>query len=482
MEQALRTVRPETIPDAMHPLWTAAIEHHRRGDTSGAIALYQRYLKSNPHNPEAWLNLGAALRRTRRLDAALVCYQRVLRLRPLDAGVWSNLGNLWNDLEQHEQSLRSHRRALELAPERFGLRVNYAMALRDAGNFEAAEALIEECLEQEPGRADLVWERAQLRLHAGRYREAWPDYEARWCIGASSAPLHASPRWQGERIGGKRLLLLAEQGFGDTLWAARYFGMLRRRGADLSFACNPVLHPLFADVQVRLLDYADPGIAAQGFDFHCPVMSLPGLVDPRGLSIPEPLAVSIPGQSRVLLGRRVAPYAGSFRVGVVWSGSTRFAGHVRRSVALASLLPLAAMPGVQLFSLQKGKPATQLNTSGAGGFIVDLAAQCADFGDTAAAIELMDLIVTTDSGVAHLAGCIGKPALNLLQYKPSWIYGMRGEATPSYPTMRLIRQMAPGDWSSVINEMSRLVGTWAEIRMQERAGQDRRRDNAGVRR
>ena len=113
---------------------------------------------------------------------------------------------------------------------------------------------------------------------------------------------------------------------------------------------------------------------------------------------------------------------------------------------------------------------------------MDLAAQCANFGDTAAAIDLMDLIVTTDSGVAHLAGCIGKPALNLLQYKPCWIYGMRGEATPSYPTMRLIRQMAPGDWSSVINEMSRLVGTWAEIRMQERAGQDRRRDNAGVRR
>ncbi|MFZ1834473.1 MAG: glycosyltransferase family 9 protein, partial [Pseudomonadales bacterium] len=153
------------------------------------------------------------------------------------------------------------------------------------------------------------------------------------------------------------------------------------------------------------------------------------------------------------------------------SGSTAAADNARRSVSLARLLPLAAMPGVQLFSLQKGKSATQLNTSGAGGFIVDLAAQCIHFGDTAAAIELMDLVVTTDCGVAHLAGCLGTPALNLLQYKPCWIYGMRGEATPSYPTMRLIRQASPGDWDSVFREMSRLVGTWAEVRMRQgRAG------------
>lgn len=469
MEQALRTDAPEMLAAALQPVWAAAIEHHRSGDTGGAIALYQRYLKSNPQDPAAWLNLGAALRGTRRLDAALVCYQRVLRLRPLDPGVWSNLGKLWMDLDQHQQSLRSHRRALELAPGRFGLRVNYAMALRAAGHFEEAEGLIQECLEQEPGRTDLVWERALLRLHAGRYREAWPDYEARYhATAVSSLPRHASPRWQGERIGGKRLLLLAEQGFGDTLWAARYFGMLRRRGADLGFACHPLLHPLFAASKVRLFDCADPAIAGQHYDFHCPVMSLPGLVDPRGLSIPEPLEVSIPEQSRILLGRRVAPHAGSFRIGVAWSGSTALADNARRSVPLARLLPLAAMPGVQLFSLQKGKPATQLNTSGAGGFIVDLAAQCVHFGDTAAAIELMDLVVTTDSGVAHLAGCIGKPALNLLQYQPCWIYGMRGEATSSYPAMRLIRQTSPGDWDSVFREMLHLVGTWAEVRMQQR--------------
>ena len=130
---------------------------------------------------------------------------------------------------------------------------------------------------------------------------------------------------------------------------------------------------------------------------------------------------------------------------------------------------------VQLFSLQKGKSATQLNTSGAGGFIVDLAAQCIHFGDTAAAIELMDLVVTTDCGVAHLAGCLGKPALNLLQYKPCWIYGMRGEATPSYPTMRLIRQASPGDWDSVFREMSRLVGTWACLLYTSPSPRDRTR-------
>jgi Flp pilus assembly protein TadD len=472
MEQARRMDPQADFAGETHPVWTAAIEHHRRGDTGAAIALYQRYLKINPHDPCAWLNLGAALRRTRCLDAALVCYQRVLRLRPLDAGVWSNLGNLWQDLEQHEQSLRAHRRAVELAPGHFGLRVSYARALREAGCFEKAQEQVEQCLEHEPGHADLLWERAVLCLHAGRFSEAWPDYEARLRTGAVYLPKLRSSRWQGERIGGKRLLLLAEQGFGDLLWAARYLGMLRRRGADLSLACSPLLHPLFAGLDVHLIDAADPALAARVFDFHCPMMSLPGLVDPRGHCIPEPLAVSVPTQSRVLMKRRVAPHARSLRIGLVWSGSTAFAGNARRAVPLARFLPLAAMPGVQLFSLQKGKPAAQLNTSGAGGFIVDLAPRCSDFGDTAAAIEQMDLIVTPDCGVAHLAGCLDKPILNLLQYKPCWIYGMRGEATPSYPTMRLIRQKSPGNWDSVFEELVRLVGNWADVRERQQHAQD----------
>ncbi|MBK6281179.1 MAG: tetratricopeptide repeat protein [Gammaproteobacteria bacterium] len=215
MEQALHS---NPIPDAgsaaMQPAWTSAIERHRSGDTEGAIVLYQRHLKRNPQDAPGWMNLGAALRRTGRADAALVCYQRALRLRPDDAAVWSNLGNLWKQFEEHEQSLYCHRRALQLDPQRMQLQLNCAVSLREAGRFTAAEDIIEQCLAREPQRPDLLYERALLRLHTGRYREAWPDYEARLLSAVPRLPRVDAPRWQGECIGGKRLLLQAEPGPG----------------------------------------------------------------------------------------------------------------------------------------------------------------------------------------------------------------------------------------------------------------------------
>ena len=465
MEQA---VHSNLIPDAgsaaMQPAWTSAIERHRSGDTEGAIVLYQRHLKRNPQDAPGWMNLGAALRRTGRADAALVCYQRALRLRPDDAAVWSNLGNLWKQFEEHEQSLYCHRRALQLDPQRMQLQLNCAVSLREAGRFTAAEDIIEQCLAREPQRPDLLYERALLRLHTGRYREAWPDYEARLLSAVPRLPRVDAPRWQGECIGGKRLLLQAEPGLADTLWAARFVAMLVRRGADITLRCAPALHPVLAAMPVRLAptrDTAAPGVVA---DFHCPLLSLPGLVDPRGITIPEPVAIAVPEDSRSIMRRRIAPYAGSFRIGVVWSGRGRERGDARGSLPLARLMPLAALPGVQVFSLQKGPAAAEQHSAGAAGFVVDLGAQCRHFGDTAAALEPMDLVVACDSAVAQLAGCMGKPVLALLPFNPHWIYGMRGDSTPWYPTMRLLRQKSPGDWSSVCTELLRLVGKWTEVR------------------
>lgn len=452
---------------AKETTWTAALARHRRGETDAAIGLYERHLKRFPQDAAGWLNLGAALRRTRRFDAALVCYQRALRLRGDDAGLWSNLGNLWKDMDCFEQSLHAHERAVQLAPRRLQLRVNYAIALREAGKFLAAASELDACLEREPERPDLAWERALAGLYLGDYRAAWPDYEARWQTGKMSLPPLRSARWRGEPIKGKQVLLFAEQGFGDTLWAARYASLLARRGAVVTLACHPALHPVFASIDARIQVPTAELLGSASFDFHCPLMSLPGAIDSCSLPVVEPVEISVPAVSHRKMERYVAPWRESFRIGVVWSGSTSFADNARRAVSLKRFLPLASLPDVQLFSLQKGPPASELRKLGASGFIVDLAPRLRDFGDTAAAVEQLDLIVMTDSSVAHLAGSMGVPILNLLQFKPYWIYAMSGDSTPWYPTMRLIRQQSPGDWDSVFGEVMRLVGKWAEVRARQ---------------
>lgn len=471
MEQALMgRMEPRARVTALHSPWLAAIERHRQGDTDGAAAFYQRHLKRHPQDAEAWLALGAALRRGGKRDAALVCYQRALRLRPLDAGIWSNLGNLWVELEQHEQALRCHQRARELQPDDLRLVLNHADALTAAGRFAAAEDALDRCLELAPDSPQLLVSRALVRLQRGNYRDAWPDYEARWLAGPDVLPALASPRWRGERIGGRHVLLIAERGCGDVLWAARFIGMLWRRGARLTLVCPGALHPVLGALPVRLLDTDDPVITSEYFDFHSPLMSLPGLVDSRSLCIPEPVAITVPDASTASLARRVQPQAGALRIGINWQGEGNTAADQRHALPLQRLLPLAALPGVQLFSLQKGRAAQELKRSGAGALVVELGSHLHDFGDTAAAIAQMDLVLTGDGAIAHLAGCLGKPVLALLPHAPHWFYGCGGESTPWYPAMRLIRQKSPGDWASVFEEVLRLVGTWAARRERDHAG------------
>jgi hypothetical protein len=217
------------------------------------------------------------------------------------------------------------------------------------------------------------------------------------------------------------------------------------------------LHAVLRNLPARLIDSDEPGIARESFDFHCPLMSLAGCVDPRGLSIPAPHAFAVPEKSRHEAERRVAAYGDYFRIGIVWSGSAAHPDRARRTVPLQSLLPLAGLPSVQLFSLQTGSATEQLARLDTNERVVNLGTYLHDFGDTAAAIERMDLIVAAESAVAHLASALGIPVLMVLPYTPRWIYGTHGAATPWYPSMHLLRQTEPGNWDKVFGEVMRRV-------------------------
>jgi len=406
-------------------------------------------LAADAGNAGAWSTLGAMLRRRGRLEEAIACHRRGVELMPWNAGIWTNLGNALLDAHRLQEALEAHDQAVALAPDDVMLRFNRIVALRQAGRFHEALAAMDSALQHEPATPRLLWERALARLQIGDYVGGLQDYEARWQLHADRLPPRRGRSWSGEPLDGKTILLSTEQGFGDSLLAARYVPLVRARGGRILFECHAELRRLLAGLEVEAL--VAPGSVTDGFDFQAAQMSLPGLCGTTAASIPPPVRVTIPEQARAKAARvlgRAEP--GVLRVGIVWSGRTSFADNRRRATTLTRFLRFAEVPGVRLYSLQKGPPETELASLASGRqLIVPLGEHLEDFADTAAFLEQLDLVIMTDSAVAHLAGAMGRPIWNLLQHVPYWIYGSNDDHTPWYPSMRLFRQSADGTWNSV---------------------------------
>ncbi|MFM7272292.1 MAG: tetratricopeptide repeat protein [Gammaproteobacteria bacterium] len=460
MEQVIATGnRAGTGMRAVGP-WQRAIACQRDGDREGAICWIERHLSRETEDIGAWMHLGTLLRQAARADAALVCYQRALRLCPRDATIWNNLGKLWPELGQHEQGLRAHRRAVELDPARLGLRVDCAAALRDACRIDEAEAMLSSCLRAEPGWRDVRHERALLRLQAGRYREGWEDYAARNPSGLARAVALRLPRWQGERIAGRRLLLTEEGDEAAILWAARYIGMLIRRGALPTLVLRDSLHAAFAGAPFRVVSPDALPQAIEQADLHCPLPDLPRCVDPRGVAIPAPFEVAVAVSGNAALQERLAGPAPGLRVGFCREAGEGSREWPRAAFLLTTMMGLALLPGLQLCTLCWGAR-NEAPGPAAGGLLTELEPLIHGLEDTIHALRSLDLLVTVDGPLAHLAAGLGVPVLNLLPFCPAWTWGLRGDTTPWYPTMRLLRQSAPGDWEAVSTELRALLRAWA---------------------
>ena len=463
MEKALTL--PSPAPDTGQTHWAAALAHQRKGNIDAAIAALQTHLRFCPEDAGAWMNLGSALRRQGHLDAALVGYQRALRLCPRDAVIWSAMGRLWADMGQHEQGLRAHRRAVELDPARLGIRIECATALAAAGRLDEAERHLDSCLIQEPGRQDLRVVRARVRLQAGRMRAGWEDHEAR-----PEPPLPAAlrllPRWRGERIAGRRILLTPEGTMGETLWALRYVPLLARRGASIGVACEPDLQRLMGALPAECLRLQEATADTGGFDLRCSIQSLPAVLDPRGVIRPEAFAPHVPAPEP-WLEDMLAESGGALRVGITWRDPSDL--QAMAGLSLPLLLALGLLPHLRLFSLQTGASTNELSSSGAAGLVTDLGSRCADTAGLASAIAQMDVCVLVDGPATHLAGGLGKPSLVLLGRSPHWLHGVRGESSHWYPSLRLLRQESPGDWSGQLRETTALLRGWADVRSRRSA-------------
>jgi tetratricopeptide (TPR) repeat protein len=401
------------------------------------------------HAP-SWLSLGLALRKLKHFESALACVKRALDLEPQSHLYQVNYAACLFDMDKKDESLEAYEKAAKSKPEDFHTHMSYAVVATELGAFEKAVLHSNKALTLKPGDAYLQWNLARAHLQAGQFQEGWKLFESRLNLPGMAEMKCSAPRWKGENLAGKTLLLVEEQGFGDTILCSRYIPLLKKRGARIIFKCKKDLHRLFQTLPgVDVL--TDSGKIAERADYFVSLMSLPALFETGMESIPPAPDLNVPeipaGAKRLLdLAKD------RFKVGIVWSGSPKYKLNFKRATTVERFLALAEVPGVQLYSLQKEPFNRALAECGGQGPVLELGAYLQDFADTAAVLQELDLVIMTDSAVAHLAGSLNRPVWNLLSYSTYWLYLREREDCPWYPSMRLFRQPQPGDWDSVFRQ------------------------------
>lgn len=416
-----------------------------RNDLSEAALFFERALTLRQNYAEAHNALGFILEAARLLDGAFEHYRCALDLDLSNAEFQSNLGNVFQAQGNLDEAISCHRRAVELQPGFAKAHNNLAVALTTQGKIDEAMKLYEKALSLQPDYAQAQLNQAMLQLLQGNFASGWRNYESRW--NAKKQRNLTQPRWNGEPLKGARILLHAEQGLGDCIQFLRYLPMVVAAGGRVVLEIPHRLHRIATQLPgvTELMISGDP---LPPFDFHCPLMSLPLVFATTLESIPAQTPyLSIPPQALQTAAELPWPSTG-LRVGLAWAGNPDFGKDLFRSMTLAPLEPLLHTKNVHFYSLQMGAAEEQLNYTSAS--ITNLSPITGDLADTAAQMAHLDLIITVDTSIAHLAGALGKPTWVMLPLAPDWRWMLDREDSPWYPTMRLFRQPKFGDWSSVI--------------------------------
>jgi Tfp pilus assembly protein PilF len=438
-----------------------------RGDALSALkrfaeacASYEAALSCDGHRVQALNNLGLALRELGRPDEALTHYDKMVELEPNLSGAHCNRGNALYELKRYDEALLSYGRALVLQPKDATTHYNQGNALRELLRFDAAIASYDEALKLRPDLASAHCALGLSYLSLGELSRGWHENEWRWET-AEMKPARrkfVQPLWLGaEDIAGKTILLHAEQGFGDTLQFCRYTALVAARGANVILEVPMPLRELMRTLPAAAQVVAE-GEPLPAFDFHCPLLSLPLAFKTEIDTIPATERyLTVPEAKSNAWRHRFGEQHQKLRVGLVWAGNPRKEvrganwGDRQRSVSFDQIASLIQIQHCEFYSLQKGQDAVaQLRVSTLRDRVTDWTDDFADFADTAALIENLDLVIAVDTSVAHLAGALGKPLWLLNRYNTCWRWLLDRDDSPWYPTLRLFRQDTAGDWENVI--------------------------------
>lgn len=451
----------ELNPDyaAAHNNLGAALQALGRLDE--AAGCFQRALALKPDYANAHNNLGSLLRRQGRLSEAEACFHQALALKPDSAPVHYNLGNVFRDQAQFEKAIACYRRALDLnsglANSWNGLggaltEHHLRTAAEKDSPLEEAAACYRRAIQLEQQNAEIHYNLSLLLLLMGNWDEGWREYEWRWKTkDYGQVELH-QPRWGGEPLAGKTVLIYAEQGLGDTLQFVRYAPLVQESGGRVILVCQPQIGSLLSrspGIDVVLGN----GEPLPAFDVQVPLLSLPKLLQTTPSSVPAKIPYVFADPAAVQSWAEYFKRFPEFKAAIAWKGNPAHKRDRYRSIPPASFQPLAKLSGVRLFSLQKDATDNELRQIGAESPIIDLGRL--DLAATAAVMMHMDLIVSCDTVIAHLAGALGRPVWLALSCTPDWRWLLHRQDTPWYPTMRIFRQSALGEWNSVFEIMAR---------------------------
>jgi tetratricopeptide (TPR) repeat protein len=474
--------RREAFPEAYNNLGNVLKELNR---PEQALICFRKAIDLRPDFAEAYNNMGTILQDRQEFVQARHCYERAIELNRRYAVAYNNLGNLFREVKDVDNAAAAYRDALQIDPriadayyslgiiaygrhdleeaiawtdKALGINPDHVDALNNMGvslydRLQGGDAIpfYRRAIGIHPGFAEAHWNLSLALLLSGSFAEGWREYEWRRGMREIFPPRDfRGSQWRGEPLSGKRLLLYAEQGFGDVLQFIRYARLLSGRGAEVLVECQRELVSLLSGQEGIAAVYGR-GDDLPAYDCHCPILSLPGLFGTDLSNIPGEVPYLRAEDERLSYWRgRLEGDGPGLKVGLSWAGRPTHKKDRQRSLKLMQLAPLGSVAGVTYYSLQKGDAAEESQRPPGGLRLVDYTGELVDFADTAGLVGNLDLVISVDTAVVHLAGGMGKAVWTLLPYAPDWRWLLGREDSPWYPTMCLFRQGKAGDWSEVI--------------------------------
>ena len=457
------------------------------GDRSHARLAFEQVTALQPRFAESWYNLGVLATMDQQLDRAAACYRQAIAANPGCADAYNNLAILLHGERRYEEAAACYRSAIELDSSKLDTRYNWGRLYEDSGRFEEALKIYRAILSQDPNHTPALgnasncllnlghpreaidgyrqaiadqpeyveahWNLSLALLQTGELAEGWKEYEWRLRQWPALNRGFSQPLWDGSPLDGRRVLLHSEQGLGDTIQFVRYASFVKQLGGHVIVECQPTLARLLARAS-GVDEIVSRGSDLPHFDLHAPLLSLPRLARTELQSIPAPIPYLTADEELAAWWRDRIPDDGALRVGFAWAGNPQHQNDRRRSLEPRQLEILEQLTGVRFYSLQAGVAGTEaLRPS-----MVALGSGVSDFADTAAAMQHLDLVISVDTSVAHLAGALGRPVWTLLPHPADWRWMEGRTDSPWYSTMRLFRQDQRCCWEPVLEDVRNELG------------------------
>ena len=419
-----------------------------------AKAAFQQAISLKPDYAEAHNNLGAVLEDQGELDQAVTFLQEAIRLKPNYAEAYGNLGNIYHKLGNLDLAKSLLQEAIRLKSDYAEAHLYLGAVFQLEGELDQALTAYRKSISLKPDFDLAHFNLGVVLLLMGHLKEGWDEYEWRLQLKKTKHRTLSQPHWNGTHLGGKTVLLHAEQGFGDTIQFVRYLPLVMERGGKIVFECQPELLQLMTEIP-GVIELIKVGDALPHFDVHLPLMSLPRVFETTLSTIPARIPYLFADNVLVEYWRQELKSLNGFKLGIVWQGNPLFPRDQDRSIPLRHFEKLARSSRVNLISLQKEESGIEQLRTSAGRFnVLDLSDRLKTFSDTAAVMRNLDLVISSCTSVAHLAGALGVPIWTVLQFIPDWRWLLNRSDSPWYPTMRLFRQKKQGDWREVFDEIT----------------------------